>query len=167
MSSPLTLRLRDANELFDQPERSPLDSDYEPWCVAPGAEYLVQLIRSDPRARVVIETPGAEEAGVGLARYSAARAEELTREIRGELRRALWGLIPTGAIFALSLALSRLADSSGSHWISGTLSEALVVIGWVVLWAPVAILGTDIWILAGRRRAYRKLVSPHVEVRSA
>jgi hypothetical protein len=50
---------------------------------------------------------------------------------------------------------------------AGTIAEALVVIGWVILSAPIAILGTDIWILLGRRRAYRNLVSGRVEIRSA
>ncbi len=165
MSAQVSLRVRDARELFEQPERSPLDDDYEPWCVAPGAEYLVQVMRSDPRAELVVEVSSPEDARTALARYSFARSDELTREIRGEVRRAVWALLPTGAIFAVTLALSRLADSSGSHWLSGTMAEALVVIGWVVLWAPVAILGTDIWVLLGRRRAYRRLASS-VEVRS-
>lgn len=159
-----TIRLRDARELFEQPERTPLDEDYEPWCVAPGAEYLVQVMRSDPGAELVVETSQADAARAAMVRYASARADELSREIRGELRRAAWGLLPTGAVFAVTLALSRLADSSGSHWLSGTIAEALVVIGWVVLWAPIAILGTDIWILIGRRRAYRNLAG-RVEVR--
>jgi hypothetical protein len=157
--SGLTIRLRDARELFEQPERTPLDDDYEPWCVAPGAEYLVQVIRSDPGTTLTVEAPAADAARTALIRYTSARADELTREIHGELRRAAWGLLPTGAVFAVTLALSRLADSSGSHWLSGTIAEALVVIGWVVLWAPIAILGTDVWVLLGRRRAYRRLAS--------
>jgi hypothetical protein len=157
------VKLRDARELFEQPERSPLDEDYEPWCVVPAAEYLVQALRADSMSRIVVETPDADQARVGLARYAAARADELTREMRGEFRRALWALVPTGAIFAATVALSRLADRSSSHWFSTTISEALVVIGWVVFWAPIAILGTDIWMVLGRRRAYRKLAS--VEVR--
>jgi len=159
----VVLRVRDARELFEQPERSPLDGDYEPWCVGPGAEYIVQVIRSDPRAEIVVEVPSGEDVRAALDRYAGAHAEELTREIRGELRRALWALLPTGLVFALTLGLSRLADSSSSHWLSGTIAEALVVVGWVVLWAPIAILGTDIWILLGRRRAYRRLPS-NVEV---
>ena len=114
---------------------------------------------------LVVETPEAERARAGLERYAAARAGELTREIHSEFKRALWALVPTGAIFALTVVLSRLADGSSSHWFSTTISEALVVIGWVVLWAPIAILGTDIWMVLGRRRAYRKLAD--VEVRQA
>jgi hypothetical protein len=163
----VALRLRDARELFEEPQRSPLDDDYEPWCVAPAAEYIVQVLRGHGGARLVVETPDADRARAALGRYSSARVDELTREIRGEVRRALWALIPTGAVFALTLALSRWAYSSGSHWFSTTLAEALVVIGWVVFWAPIAILGTDIWILLGRRQAYRKLASDQVEVRSA
>jgi hypothetical protein len=159
------VRLREARELFEQPERSPLDADYEPWCVGPGAEYLVEVIRTGGGRALVVETPDAEQARAGLARYADARTGQLTREIQSQVRGALWALIPTGTIFALTLALSRWADSSGSHWLSTTMAEALVVIGWVVLWAPIAILGTDIWILIGRRRAYRKLAG--VEVRSA
>jgi hypothetical protein len=34
------LVLRDARELFEQPERRPPDEDYEPWCVAPAAMVL-------------------------------------------------------------------------------------------------------------------------------
>jgi hypothetical protein len=160
------VRLRDALELFEQPERSPLDDDYEPWCIGPAAEYLVQVVRSRPNAQLVIEVPEPERARAGLARYAAARAEELTREIRGGTRRALLALVPTGGVFVLTLALSRWADSAGSHWVSTTIAEALVVIGWVVLWAPIAILGTDIWVLMGQRHAYRKLAS-RVEVRAA
>src|SRR5262249_18620724 len=153
-------------ELFEQPDRSPLDEDYEPWCVGPAVEYLVQMVRGRRGAQLVVAVPEPERARAGLARYAAARADELTREIRDGTRRALWALLPTGAVFALTLALSRWAESSSSNWVSTTIAEALVVIGWVVLWAPIAILGTDIWVLIGRRHAYRMLPS-QVEVRPA
>jgi hypothetical protein len=161
----VAVRLRDPRELFEQPERSPLDEDYESWCVVPAAEYLVQVIRGHPAARLVVETPDAERARAGLERFSAARAQELDREIHSQLKRALLALIPTGAVFVATLLLSRLAESAGSDWLSSSVSEALILIGWVVLWAPIAILGTDVWILTGQRRAYRKLAS--VEVRPA
>jgi hypothetical protein len=160
----VSLKVRDARELFDQPARSPLDDDYEPWCVAPGAEYLVQVIRSSPRAHIVVEAPGGEDVRPGLVRYSVARADELSREIHSDVKRALWTLIPTVIVFAVTLALSKITDSSDSHWLSETVSEALIVVGWVVLWSPIAILGTDIWILLGRRRAYRRLGSQQVEL---
>ena len=162
----MLVKLRDSRELFEQPERSPLDEDYEPWCVGPAVEYLVQVTRSRRGAKLVVEVPEPERARAGLARYAAARADELTREIRGGTRRALWALVPTGAVFVATLALSRWADSSGSNWVSTTIAEALVVIGWVVLWAPIAILGTDIWVLMGRRHAYRTLPA-QVEIRAA
>jgi hypothetical protein len=161
----VAVRLRDPRELFEQPERSPLDEDFEPWCVVPAAEYLVQVIRGHRGSRLVVETPDSERARAGLQRYSAARADELTREIRSQLKRALWALIPTGAVFVGTVILSRLADGSGSHWFSNTVADVLILIGWVVLWAPIAILGTDVWVLAGLRHAYRKLAS--VEVRPA
>ena len=161
----LAVRLRDPRELFEQPERSPLDEDFEPWCIVPAAEYLVQVIRGHSGTRLVVETPEAERARAGLERYAAARAAELTREIRSQLKRALWALIPTGAVFVGTVILSRLADGSGSHWFSNTVADVLILIGWVVLWAPIAILGTDVWVLAGLRHAYRKLAS--VEVRPA
>ena len=162
----MLVRLRDARELFEQPERSPLDEDYEPWCVGPAVEYLVQVVRSGGDRQLVVAVPEPERARAGLARYAAARADELTREIRGGTRRALLALVPTGGVFAVTLALSRWADSAGSHWLSSTVAEALVVIGWVVLWAPIAILGTEIWVLMGQRHAYRRLPS-RVEVRVA
>ena len=161
------LRLRHPRELFEQPERTPLDPDFEPWCVVPAAEYLVQALRTGTGARFVVETPQADEARAGLARYSAARADELSREITAEAKRAVVTLIPTGIVFAASLALSRWAVTASSDWLSATLADALIVIGWVVLWAPIAILGTDIWVLVGRRRAYRRLVSDQVELRDA
>jgi len=161
----LVLRLRDARELFEQPDRSPLDPDFEPWCIEPAAEYLVQVFRSS-REHVVVEVPEPERAEAALARFAAAQAEHLAREAFGDLKRGLLTLIPTGAIFALTLALSRLAVASGSHWISQTVSDALIVIGWVVLWLPVAILGTDVWVLIGRRRSYTQLASGRVEFRS-
>jgi hypothetical protein len=164
------LSLRDASELFEQPARSPLDDDYEPWCIQPGAEHLAQVLRSDPRANLVVElpatAPGTEQIRAALSRYSEARADELGHSIRGEVRHALWALIPTGAVFALTLGISRYADTVRSHWISVTIAEALVVIGWVVLWSPIAILGTDVWVLLGRRRAYRRLATRQVEIRT-
>ena len=158
------IALRDARELFEQPQRSPLDEDYEPWCVLPAAEFLVQAIRAGIGQRFVVETPEADAARAGLARYSSARTDELSREISAEAKRAFVTLIPTGIVFAASLALSRWAVTASSDWVSATVSDALIVIGWVVLWAPVAILGTDIWLLVGRRRAYRRLAE--VEIRS-
>jgi len=161
----VALRLRDPRELFEEPERSPLDDDFESWCVTPAAEYLVQAIRARVGQHFVVETPDADAARAALTRYSAARIDELDLEITAETKRAFVTLIPTGIIFAGSLALSRWAVTASSDWLSATVSDALIVIGWVVLWAPVAILGTDIWLLIGRRRAYRRL--EEVEIRSA
>ena len=66
----VAVRLRDPRELFEQPERSPLDEDFEPWCVVPAAEYLVQVMRGHPGSRLVVETPDSERARAGLQRYS-------------------------------------------------------------------------------------------------
>lgn len=164
----VVLRLRDVRELFEEPERSPLDDDYEPWCTAPAAEYLAQVLRGDPKARITLEIPGTvagpDEIRAALTRWARGQAAGLDREIRGEARHGLWALVPTGIVFALTLALSKYTDSSGSHWVSNTISEALVVIGWVVLWSPVAVFGTDIWVLRSRRRTYLRLASAEIEV---
>lgn len=166
------LRLRNADELFSEPARSPLDDDYEPWCLQPGAEYLAEVVRGDPTPSIVLELP--EPAGpspdrirLAIVRYCGARVDALGREIRGDTRRALLALVPTGILFGVLIILSRLANSAGSHWLNSTIAEALVVIGWVVLWAPVGILGTDIWATAGRRRAYERLGKLDLEIRTA
>ena len=52
-SHPGVLVLRDARELFEQPARRPLDEDYEPLCVVPAAEYLVQVLRANSMSRDV------------------------------------------------------------------------------------------------------------------
>jgi len=164
------VRLRDARELFEQPARVPLDRDYEPCCVRPAAEHVVSVLRADPSARVAVELPPGstetEDVRAALGRYGDAHADELTLEIRAQVRLGLLALLPTALVFAGALALSRFADSASSHWVSTTVSEALVVVGWVVLWAPVAIFGTDIWILRGRRRAYGRLAGSAIEVRA-
>ncbi len=171
----VVLRLRAPGELFATPDRSPLDDDYELWCINPGVEHLAQVVRDDhPKGplQVVVELPEqavgptADRVKAGVARYCAARAEELMREIRGATRRALWSLIPTGSVFAVPVLLSRLAESARDNWLSTTVSEALVVIGWVVLWSPVAILGTEIWGLRGRRSAYLRLAGLDLDLRS-
>jgi hypothetical protein len=164
------LRLRDTGELFDQPKRTPLDADYEDWCVRPAAEHLVTLFRADPDARVVLEirsaTSSPDEIRAALVRYAEAREADLALERRGEVRHGLWALVPTVAVFAGATLLSKWADSASSHWVSTTIAEALVVVGWVVLWAPIAVFGTDIWVLRGRRTAWRRLASGHIEVRT-
>src|SRR5262245_38526774 len=99
----VALRLRDPRELFEEPERSPLDDDFESRCVAPAAEYLGQAIRARVGQRSVVETPDADAARTALARYSAARTEELNLEIAAETKRALVTLIPTSIVFAASL----------------------------------------------------------------
>jgi hypothetical protein len=163
------MTLRDAGELFEQPERTPLEPDYEPWCTGPGAEHLVSLLRADPGARVVVQLPssgpGSDDVRAALARYGSAHADRLEREIKAELRSGLLALIPAAIVFAGALALSRLANNASSHWVASTIAEALVVVGWVVAWAPIAVFGTDIWLLRGRRRAYRRLASEAIEVR--
>jgi hypothetical protein len=50
--------------------------------------------------------------------------------------------------------------------VAGTIAEALVVVGWVVAWAPLAVFGTDVWLLRGRRRAYARLASGDIEIRA-
>lgn len=157
------------------PARSPLDDDYEAWCLNPGVEHLVQVIREDdPKPlQVVLELPQvaagptAERLKAGVARYCDARTEELSREIRGSTRRALWALIPAGLIFVATVGLSRLAEGASDDWTSTSVSEALVVIGWVVLWSPIAILGTEIWALRGRRSAYLRLAGLDLDVRGS
>ena len=106
-----------------------------------------------------------EAAREPLARYGRAHADQLEQEINAEMRTGLLSLIPAGIIFAGSLALSRFANSASSHWVANILAEALVVIGWVVAWAPIAVFGTDIWALRSRRRAYERLSSRAVEFR--
>jgi hypothetical protein len=163
------LKLRDARELFEQPARTPFDDDYEPWCAAPGAVHLVTLLRANPTAHVVVELPpsgpGREEVSAALARYGRMHADRVKQEIRAEVRAGLLALVPAAIVFAGTLALSKLANSASSHWVANTLAEALVVIGWVVAWAPVAVFGTDVWILRSRRHAYKRLASRAVEVR--
>ncbi len=163
------IALRDARELFEQPERTPLDADYEPWCTLPGAEHLVAVLRADPGAEVVVQLPsagpGPEEVHAALARYGNAHADELEHEIKAEMRTGLLALVPAGIVFAGSLALSKVANGASNHWIASTIAEALVVVGWVVAWAPIAVFGTDVWLLRGRRRAYRRLASGSIEVR--
>jgi hypothetical protein len=163
------LTLRDAGELFEQPQRSLFDSDYEPWCAAPAAEYLVAHLRSHPSERIVIELPPSgpepEDVRAALARYGEAHATLLDREIEAGMRSAVLALVPAAIVFAGSLALSKLANAASNHWVASTLGEALIVIGWVVAWAPIAVFGTDVWLLRGRRRAYRRLASGPVEIR--
>jgi hypothetical protein len=163
------MNLRDAGELFEQPARTPFDSDYEPWCAEPGAEHLVALLRADPGARVVVQLPssgpGPEEVRAALARYGNAHADRLEREIKAETRTGLLALVPAAVVFAGSLALSRVANHASNHWVASTIAEALVVVGWVVAWAPIAVFGTDVWILRGRRRAYSRLATGSIELR--
>ena len=163
------MTLRDAGELFDQPQRSPLDPDYEPWCAEPAAEHIVALLRANPNDRVVLQLPpsgpGPEEVRAALARYGQARAEQLERESKAEMHSGLLALIPAAIVFAVSLALSKIAARASNHWVASTIAEALIVVGWVVAWAPLAVFGTDVWLLRGRRQAYRRLASANIEFR--
>src|SRR5438552_7129096 len=110
----VSLSLRDTRELFEQPARTPLDPDYEPWCAGPAVDYIVSTLKADPGARVVLELPAGRDPSAvraALERYSHARAGELTRENPAQSRSGPLGLLPTGLLFADSLARSRLADS--------------------------------------------------------
>lgn len=164
------VRLRDARELFEQPARTPFDPDYEPWCLRPAAEHLVALKRADPSVRVVVEVPplgpAPDDVRAALVCYADANAVRLAREIKVEMRSGLLALIPAAIVFAGSLALSRIANNASSHWVASTIAEALVVVGWVVAWAPVAVFGTDVWLLRSRKRAYQRLSSGGIEVRA-
>ena len=108
------LKLRDARELFEQPSLTPFDADYELWCAGPAAEHIVALLRVHPEERIVVELPpsgpGPDEVREALVRYGEARAEQLDREAKAEMRSGLLALIPAAAVFAGTLALSKIAS---------------------------------------------------------
>lgn len=137
---------------------------------AGAEEFIVDWARELPRdARLALllrvpmveaETQAALAAPKSIRWYFADRAEALERERRELFRLGRRYLAFGLAVLFLSLAGSRLLDSAfAESSLAETVSESLLILGWVANWRPIEVFLYDWQPIERRRRLYRRLAA--------
>jgi hypothetical protein len=164
------IRLRELRQLFHQLDPAPFrEKDLDP-----AAEtYIVEAVREIGQrhpCRLVVHLPAAERDSedartlpVAVSHYFECRAQQARIELRQLLRRGVASLAIGLAFMFACLSLRRSLAGSGMN---ETLTEGLLIIGWVALWRPVEIFLYDWWPIRRQQRRFEAIARMPVEVRS-
>lgn len=169
-STPIRLKLRELNQLFNSMDPSPfidrdLDHDAEEFIVSSAREVhgarsfeLVIHLTTVPPAEQAAETESA------VQHYFATRAELKRRQFRLLLRRGHLALLIGLLFLALCLVLSGLTTKLGPSPFAGILREGLIIVGWVAMWRPLEIYLYDWWPLREEWHSLQRLARMRVKV---
>jgi hypothetical protein len=179
-SGELVLELSDATHLFVAPLASPLSlSAVEARGIA-GVDYLLCELHMDKekqRARTLtlllpaekMPTANAQQITLALHRHVEWRLADERRELRNTYR---YGWRVSGVallLLAVCLALSSIFASEITEGmrplVRKTLEYGFEIIGWVILWHPVDLLGFAPLSIHSRIAALKTLASIEVEIR--
>jgi hypothetical protein len=128
-------------------------------------EYLLDewdRLRDDEPAELVLHAPRAERDDTDEDAVRVAICDNLRRAAeprrRGErLPRSQKVSMRVGLIFLfLSIAISTVLDQNSDDVIVQGISQAIVVAGWVALWAPAAYFALEVAPHAMNRRRFRE-----------
>lgn len=165
----IELKLNETNQLFNSMDPSPfrerdLDSD--------AAEYILAAMRElhgHDRVKLVVYLPGPHEPDLGelirqsVCNYFSYRERVSRFAVRQKLRLGRSSLA-VGLVFLGVCSLLRLAVTDPG--VSGrTLSEGLLILGWVAMWKPLEILLYEWWPLLAEARLDARVQGIPVEVR--
>lgn len=169
-STPIRLKLRELNQLFNSMDPSPfidrdLDHDAEEFIVSSAREAhgarsfeLVVHLTALPPPEQAAETEHA------VQHYFSTRAELKRRQFRLLLRRGHVALLIGLLFLALCLALSSLTSKLGPTPFASLLHEGLIIVGWVAMWRPLETYLYDWWPLREEWRALQRLARMRVKV---
>lgn len=176
----LVLVLGDLEHLFNAPRINPGSrSDAEALGVS-GVEHLFGLLHFDrqrqpartltlflPRDKARFEL--ADQTTRALHRYAELKIEQEHRELRNTYR---VGWRAAGVALLLLAACLALSSFFGSELTQGmqplvrkTFENGFEIIGWVLLWRPIEVLGFNPLAIRSRIRAWRTLASVTVIIR--
>ncbi len=164
----ITLRLRDINHLFEEPNITPFSDYYAPYSFKTGMDYIVGELYAHPYSPLIqltVQLPAAsitpdleERTREAIRKYSAAWVGDARQEMAKDWymgTRALW----TGLIAVIVLVpLIYYLEASRNYWYT-ILATGPEVIIWLLLWWPLELLTFQLWEDRLEQRAYAALQS--------
>jgi len=162
----ITLRLRDINHLFEEPDITPFSDYYAPYSFKTGMDYIVGELYAHPHTALIELTvllpaeqitPDLERrTTTAIRKYSAAWVGDARQNMHKDWykgTRALWtGLTAVVVLVPLIYWL----DISKNYWYQ-ILAIGPEVILWMLLWWPLELLTFQLWEDRLEQRAYEAL----------
>jgi hypothetical protein len=180
--STLELQLTDLAHLFNAPRINPMSQSPVEVLGINGFDYLLTRVhanKSAQRARTLVlilpvgkaDPELSSQTTFGIHRMAELRIEQLQRELSSTYR-AGWKVGGLALIvLAICLALSSLFASEVTQWmrplLRKTFEYGFEIIGWVVLWHPIDVLGFTPLYVRSRIRDLRALRGISVVIRGA
>jgi hypothetical protein len=176
------LPLSKVAHFFNPPPVDPLSSSPSEGLGVSGVEYVISQLHLNPRGRrierLVLALPAAEAASSSsdtltraLHRFAELRIERERRELANTYR---YGTRVAGIsllILAICIAIGSLFASEYMAWMRPlfrhTLEYGFEILGWVMLWHPIDILGFNVLQIHIRIAPLKTLASIPVEIRTA
>lgn len=172
----ITLRLADIHHLFETPDLSPFSETYEEYSYISGMEFVADELYANTSYHKVVMTivlppdqlsPGLQEqTRAAVERYCRGRLKDVEHDLRATRwrgRRAL--AMALVALFAF-MGLAAVT-SAGEGFFLRTVTDALIIAGWVVLWFPLETLFFETWEYSLDRKIYTLLRDMDITITSA
>jgi hypothetical protein len=167
----IDLRLRQISQLFDSRDPVPfLERDLD----ENAADYIVSATMEHPTATPIALTihisdskgcPVPSETVVNsIHNHFSYNADLMRKKIQRTLRQGRFSLLIGLVILLTCIIAARAFKADASHFLSTTLREGLVIIGWVAMWRPIDMFLYSWWPEAEQRRVFLKLSEAPVEI---
>lgn len=165
----IEIKLSETNQLFNSMDPSPFrERDLDP----DAAAYIMDALRElhgHARVKLVVYFPGPHDAGLetmihqSIRNYFSYRERAARFAVRQKLRLGRSSLL-VGLVFLALCSVLRLL-LPGQDVSAKTLSEGLLIVGWVAMWKPLEILLYEWWPLLADARLDARATALPVEVR--
>jgi hypothetical protein len=176
----LVLPLTEIAHLFNAPKIDPLSHSPTELLGLSGVDYLLDLLQQDTTKQrahtlVLLLAPGnlfgaqAEQTGHALHRLAEARIEWARRDLSNTCRHG-WKVAGIALVLlAICIALSSIFTSDVTKWMRplprSIFERGFEIIGWVMLWHPIEVLGFTPLAARARIGALRTLAGINVVTR--
>jgi len=169
----IEVELTDTRQLFNTLDPAPfvekdLDRDADTYIVDAareiGARHAKRLVVHLPAAAV--DTPDARALPQAVHAYFTYRANHTERQLRENLREGVISLAIGLAFLAVCLALRRIVTPLLWSEARATISEGLLIMGWVAMWRPIQMFLYDWWPIRRHLRLLREIARMPIEVRA-
>lgn len=169
----LTVRVRALDDLFVAGEPKPFDEEPNYW---PALEHIYRTIkpkRLGRPTRLTVIVPAAEgkqglaaQTSAAIRRWSELRIEEARSEIAFHRKEGVAKLLLGMLFLAICLGLQQAAEEATflPDFLQVFLAAGFEILGWVVLWTPIAIFLYDWWPHRQDIGVYEHIANMDVEV---
>ncbi len=162
----ISLRLRDARQLFDLRDPAPFrERDLDEKAV----EYLLAALSDTPSKSSVryilhIDEPLPPALTVdaimeAVRGHFSYERDKVTRELRDHMRRAQLAMLVGVVALGVLLTLARLSSTVLHGAVQEIVAEGLTITGWVGMWRPLELIAYDWWPFLARRRLLQRLLA--------